>query len=232
MESKETYAFRLNANPTTKELDAALSAIYALTVDGAKLYKYQCPINYEELGSYVFNRILKILDADCVKANIDPSWQNGLRLWMAETTWKTAPAYVRSMLSSGFIDYTRSFYSEFKHIPTDTQKSMFMFDKAVTYEDKVSVHDIKEAFARLSTDIRKQLYATYAMDAMCFSTEFRTWFESVSNPKVITIEDLYDLSHSQIEQIRNGVLAYKIDEVVWYNVAVEKGDKEIVLYTF
>ena len=237
---KVNYEFKLNSNPSQKDVDAALAAVYELVVDGASLYKYQCPVNYEELGAYVFNRILKMLCSDAIKGGLEESWQNGMKLWMSKTSFLTVRSYVRFCLSSGFIDYTRSFYSEFKHQPTDAQEKMFIFDKLVYDEDKISMWDLQQAFALLSTKERKSIYTRISRcknkDAegfAGFSAEFGDWFESISSPEVLAVSDLEDLTTSQVTAIRNGRLAYKYEGTVWYNIlSKENEDKTLILSPF
>ena len=170
---QKNYEFRLNSSPTPRDLDEALSAIYALTVSGSKNYESQCPVGYEELGSYVFNRVLKMLSDWSLKEGVkkDGSWQDGMTLWLSDPTWKTVPSYIRRMLSSGFIDYTRSFYSEFKHIPTDTQESLYVFDRPVADSSNVSIGDVELAFTKLSTEERKSIYKKFELDKASFSEE-------------------------------------------------------------
>jgi hypothetical protein len=239
---KENYVFLMNTNPSNRDLDDALKAIYELLMSGAVNYKYQCPVNYEELGAYAFDRILKMLKSDAVKAGVPEDradWKEGLRLWMRDASWKTAPSYLRSMLSCGFIDYTRSFYSEFKHQPTDAQEKLYIFDRLVYDEDKVSVWDLQQAFALLSTKERKAIYARInrlrnkdAEGYEGFSAEFNHWFDAVSAPQVIVVEELYDLTMCQVEAIRNGRLAYRLKGVVWHNIEVVKDNNGFVLSVF
>ena len=213
------YAFKLNANPSKSELNDALSAIYALTAEGAKYYESQAPTGYEELGSYVFNRILVRLNKDAGDAGLAPTWDNGLRVWMALPSWKTTPTYVRTSLSSGFIDYTRSFYSEFKHKPTDTQEQLYVFEKS-DEEDKsvVSLEEMKAAFVLLSSDARKSLYKRFLLDSAVFSDELRNWFRSVCNAPVLQISDLYDLTPRNLDKIKKGLLAFRLDGSTFYNI--------------
>jgi len=227
------YVFILNTDPSQKDLEEALSALYELTCSGAEAYRYQCPIGYEELGAYVFNRLLKMLNTDAVKGGLEMSWQNGLRLWMKDPTWKTAASYVKSMLSSGFIDYTRSVYSEFRQIPTDPQEQFYVFERPDTDESTVTVEDFKEVFSRLSTEKRKALYKTFKLDAAGFADSIRKWFETVCSPKVIKIETIYDLSMNQIHEITSGLLAYALpDGEVYYNIKVVEKNKTLLLSPF
>lgn len=221
---EKTYEFRLNSNPSKKEIDEALGEVYKLTTENAKRYASQCPLGYEELGSYVFDRVIKML------VKWGGTWESGMINWLGDITWKTTPSYIRRMFATGFIDYTRSVYSEFKHVPTDPQESLYVFERPTLDNERVSVGDIEEVFLHMCSSDRKSLYKTFALDKCAFSDEVRAWFESVCDAPVVDVVSVYELSMNQISEVLAGRLAFRlVDGKVFYNLKVSNDNRRVIL---
>lgn len=228
MTKLKNYEFRTNSNPSAADVDEALSVIYEFVTEESKSYERKCPLGYEELGFYVFNRVLNIMSKDG-----SGDWRVGVSLWLSDVRWKTAPSYLRNMVSTGFIDYTRSFYSEFRHRPVDTQESLYVFERPEPDEAVTSLEDVKELFHRLSTSERLSLYKKFALDKAAFSDEFRNWFDGVSSPTVVDVVSPYELTTNQLHDVKVGTLAFRLPSgVVYYNVEVSSKNKVLVLKPF
>lgn len=228
MKKLKDYQFTLNSNPTSQEVDEALSVVYEFIETEVKFYESKCPLGYEELGFYVFNRVLNMLTRDG-----GGDWRKGMVQWLGEVSWKTVPQYLKGMMRSGFIDYTRSFYSEFKHKPVDTQESLYVFDRPEPLDGKTSLEDVKELFSRMGSNDRISLYKSFKLDKAAFSDEFRNWFEEVSSPVIVEVFSPYDLTTNQLHNIKAGLLAFKVPSgVVYYNIQVSSRNKIIVLTPF
>lgn len=228
MRTLKNYEFKTNSSPSAQDVDEALAIIYEFITEESRSYRSKCPLGFEELGFYVFNRVLNMMSKEG-----GGDWRVGVSLWLSDVRWKTAPKYLKSMVSTGFTDYTRSFYSEFRHQPVDTQESLYVFDRPEPDDLETSLEDVKELFIRLSTGERLGLYKKFALDKAAFSDEFRNWFEEVSNPKIVDVVSPYELTTNQLRDVKAGVLAFRLPSgVVFYNIEVSARNKTIVLKPF